>query len=70
MNVILTSIIIYILLCILIHSIKPSFMYNTDGSFKPFGIGYQKKTVIPIWLCMIILAILIYFFVYIYSVTV
>jgi hypothetical protein len=29
-------------------------------SFRRFGIGYKNKTVVPIWLFAIILAILIY----------
>ena len=26
---------------------KPSFIYEKDGSFRQFGLGYKKKTVIP-----------------------
>ncbi len=54
------SIILFILLFSLIHYIKPSLIYNYDGSFRQFGIGYKHKTVTPIWLFAIILAILSY----------
>jgi hypothetical protein len=67
MDTITLSIVIYILLCGFIHVIKPYYIYNEDGTFKDFGIGYKKKTVIPIWLCMILIAILTYFFVFMYK---
>ncbi len=39
---------------------KPRLLYDTDGSFRQFGVGYRHKTVIPIWLVSIILAIFSY----------
>jgi len=42
------------------HAIKPGFAYNQDGGIRPFGIGYRDKTVIPLWLIAIILAVLSY----------
>jgi len=38
----------------------PHFLYNQDGSLREFGLGYRKKTVVPIWLVALILAILSY----------
>lgn len=67
MDTITLSIIIYILLCGFVHILKPRYIYNENGSFKEFGIGYKKKTVIPIWLCMILISILTYFFVFLYK---
>jgi len=43
-----------------INMAKPVIMYNEDGSFREFGIGYKKNTVVPAWLVAIILAILSY----------
>ena len=43
-----------------LHSLKPGFAYNQDGGIRPFGIGYRSKTVIPLWLIAIILAVLSY----------
>ena len=40
---------------------KPTFLYNSDGSLRSFGVGYHKKTVVPIWLLSIVLAIACYF---------
>ena len=39
---------------------KPACVYNHDGSFKVFGLGYRNKTVVPMWLVVIIAAILSY----------
>jgi hypothetical protein len=44
----------------MIHVYKPALMYNEDGGFRPFGIGYRHKTVIPIWIASIVIAIFSY----------
>ena len=44
----------------MVHYIKPAFLYTKEGGFREFGVGYKNKTVIPIWLISIILAILSY----------
>jgi hypothetical protein len=40
--------------------LKPTIMYNEDGGFRPFGVGYRHKTVVPIWLVSILVAIFSY----------
>ena len=60
MNYLTFSIAIFILLFAIIQSMKPSFLYNADGSLRPFGIGYRKKTVVPLWLVVILLSIFTY----------
>ena len=40
---------------------KPKFMYLDDGSLRQFGVGFQRKTVLPAWLVAVVLAILSYF---------
>jgi hypothetical protein len=59
-NRITISITIFIALLLLIHYIKPNMIYNKDGSFMEFGVGYSNKTIFPIWLVIIILALLCY----------
>jgi hypothetical protein len=54
------AIIVFILIFGAIHWYKPSMIYNSDGGFRPFGVGYTHKTVIPMWVMAIILAILAY----------
>lgn len=68
-NIVLTSIIIFLFLFMIIVITKPKIIYNKDGTFRNFGIGYTKKTVIPIWLIVIVLSILSYFFVNYYIVS-
>ena len=45
----------------LIVFVQPKFMYEDDGSLRHFGVGYQKKTVLPAWLVAIVVAIMSYF---------
>ena len=54
------TIILFLIMFSIIHIVKPGLFYNTDGSFREFGVGYRQKTVIPIWIVSIILAILCY----------
>jgi len=54
------AIFLFIGMFILIHLYKPSLFYLPDGSFRQFGVGYKHKTVFPIWIGAIILAILTY----------
>lgn len=62
------SLVIFLIIFSLIHYLKPSIVYNEDGEFRQFGIGYRHKTVIPIWLVAIITAIFSYLFVMSYLV--
>ena len=54
------TILLFLFLFTIIHSLKPGLLYNPDGSFREFGVGYRQKTVIPIWVVSIILAVLCY----------
>jgi hypothetical protein len=57
MNRLTIAILLFIGLFSMIHLFKPTLVYNTDGSLRPFGIGYRKKTVVPMWLVVFLLAI-------------
>jgi len=59
-NITLVSIVIFLVVFGLIQMMKPSFLYNTDGSLRDFGVGYKNKTILPLWLFSIILGILTY----------
>lgn len=62
-----TAISIFITLMLLVNFIKPALIYDLDGSYRHFGVGYRNKTILPIWLFTIILAILSYLVVLIYT---
>ena len=60
------KILIFLVLYGLIFKIKPSFLYRKDGLLRKFGLGYKNKTIIPLWLVSISLAIISYLFVLFY----
>jgi hypothetical protein len=66
-NITFVSIIIFIFIFGIIQYIKPSFLYNKDGSPRDFGIGYKNKTIFPIWLLAIVLGIFSYLIVLYYT---
>ena len=39
---------------------KPAITYQPNGAYRPFGIGYKHKTILPIWIIAILFAILSY----------
>lgn len=59
-NKLTVSILLFLIIFLTIHMHKPALFYNEDCSFRPFGVGYRHKTVIPIWFFSIIIAILSY----------
>ncbi len=65
-NPVLISIILFMVIFGLIIMWKPSFLFKNDGSIREFGVGYRNKTILPIWLLVVILGILSYVFVLYY----
>lgn len=59
-NKLSVAIMIFLITFTAIHITKPALLYNDEGGFRPFGVGYRHKTVIPIWIISIIIAILSY----------
>ena len=54
------AILIFLILFTIFHLLKPGFAYTEEGGFRQFGLGYKKKTVIPVWVVAIVLAIFSY----------
>lgn len=54
------AILIFLLAFAVVHIYKPMLMYTKEGGFRQFGVGYKHKTVVPIWVVAIILAIFSY----------
>ena len=54
------AILLFLAMYVVIIKLKPGFLYNHDGTLRTFGVGYKHKTVIPVWLLAITLAILSY----------
>ena len=59
-NITTVSIGLFVVIFSSIQLLKPSFLYNTDGSIREFGIGFKNKTILPIWLLSVVLGILSY----------
>jgi hypothetical protein len=54
------AILIFIILFGTMHYIKPALIYNEQGGFRQFGLGYKNKTILPIWIFAIIFSIFSY----------
>lgn len=65
-NLVAFAILVFVLAYIVIITYQPSFLYNEDGSLRTFGVGYRHKTVVPMWLVVIAMAILSYVVVHYY----
>lgn len=65
-NITSVSILVFVLLYSIIQYSQPQILYDDKGRIRLFGIGTKKKTILPIWLLTIILAILSYLFVLYY----
>ena len=60
-NLIFYSIVLYfIIFYIVVYEIKPSFLFSNDGAIKNFGVGYKNKSIIPLWLFTLIIAVFSY----------
>jgi hypothetical protein len=66
-HIALFAISIFIVMYGLITVVQPAFMFNDDGSLREFGVGYRSKTVFPAWLVSILISILSYLAVFVYS---
>jgi hypothetical protein len=62
-NKVSIAILLFLAIFTAIHFLKPGLLYTKEGGFREFGVGYRNKTVIPIWVVSIVLAILCYFIV-------
>ena len=60
------SILLFVACFVLIQYMQPNFLYGRFGALREFGLGKKNKTIIPIWLVSIILAIFSYLFVLYY----
>ncbi len=60
-HIVSISILMYISIYMSIMYLKPSFLFNKNGSLREFGIGSRNKTIIPIWFLVIFIATLSYF---------
>lgn len=65
-NKVSIAILMFLVIFFAIHYLKPGLLYTPEGGFREFGVGYRNKTVLPIWVISIVLAIMCYFLVTVY----
>ena len=63
-NRLMYSVLLFLALFSIVHFLYPGLIYNENGGFRQFGLGYKQKTVIPIWIISIVLAITCYLFLF------
>jgi hypothetical protein len=66
-NKVSIAILMFLVIFFCIHYLKPGLLYTPEGGFREFGVGYRNKTVLPIWVISIVLAIMCYFLVTVYA---
>ena len=65
-NSISAAIIIFLIIFIVFMYVKPNFLFNKKGGLRIFGLGKSNSTILPIWLLVIINAIVSYLLVLCY----
>lgn len=59
-NIMLTAVAIFIFLYAMLVYWRPAAVFDAKGNMRPFGIGRPETTVMPLWLCVVMLAVLSY----------
>ena len=59
-NIIAYAIILFIIIYIILNTVKPGFLYNKKGQLRAFGLNYSNRTIIPLWLTVICIATISY----------
>uniref|UniRef100_A0A6C0AYZ8 Uncharacterized protein n=1 Tax=viral metagenome TaxID=1070528 RepID=A0A6C0AYZ8_9ZZZZ len=65
-NNITIAILLFLIIFIIFVKLKPHFLFNRNGSIRNFGLGKSSCSILPIWLLVIIIAIVSYLFVLYY----
>ena len=66
-HVVSLSILLFVIAFLSLQCAAPSFLYKKNGHIRKFGVGYKEKTVLPIWLIALVMAILSYVLIRHYS---
>tara|TARA_B100001758_G_C17857765_1_gene327447 strand:+ start:187 stop:429 length:243 start_codon:yes stop_codon:yes gene_type:complete len=54
------AILLFIMFFVIFQLSEPAFLYDNDGALRQFGLGMKNKTILPVWLLSIFLAIISY----------
>jgi hypothetical protein len=50
-----------------LYYVKPTLLFDANGSYRPFGLGYSNKTILPIWLATLFISIISYLGIHFFS---
>ena len=56
----LVAIVVFLVAFALLHTVKPALLYNKDGTLRPLGLGFSRRTAVPAWFASLLLAIFSY----------
>ncbi len=59
-TVIVTALTMFLVLYGVLVVWQPAAVFDARGNARPFGIGRAQTTVTPLWLCVMMLAVLCY----------
>jgi hypothetical protein len=59
-NYLSVAILVFIAIFVGMNWLKPAILYKRDGSLREFGLGKKHKTIVPIWLATLLLAVFSY----------
>lgn len=60
MNQLLYTTVLFLIGVFFTFYFKPNILFTKNGTFREFGAGYSKKTIIPVWLFVIFWAVTSY----------
>ncbi len=58
--IILKALVMFLVLYAILVAWRPAAVFDARGNARPFGIGRARTTVTPLWMCMMMLAVLSY----------
>ena len=58
------SLLLYLISLSVLLMIKPSLFYTTDGKLKSFGTSKKTQSIFPLWMAIVVLAIISFYLSY------
>ena len=59
-TIMITAVSVFLVLYGMLVYWRPAAVFDAQGNMRPFGVGRPNTTVVPLWMCVMMLAILSY----------
>jgi uncharacterized membrane protein YozB (DUF420 family) len=59
-TIILKALVMFLVFYAILVAWRPAAVFDSRGNTRPFGIGRAQTTVTPLWMCVMMLAVLSY----------